>query len=78
MTEKRFTKLETKMDYMSDDIGEIKESMATLIERLSDYTDVKKDVDMLKRFRAWLIGIGTPAAASGGALLGWIKMGGGQ
>lgn len=53
-------------------------NMATLVERLSDYPEVRKDVQSLKRFRAWFVGVITPSAAAGGGLLGYFKVLGGH
>lgn len=78
MTERRFERIENTMSAMHKDMAEIRTDMATLLERLMDYPDVKKDVAGLKRFNAWLIGLGTPSAAGAGILASWFKFGGGQ
>lgn len=70
MAKDPLSRIEAHLVRMDDKVDDLTTNMATVLERIADYTDVKKDVQGLKRFRAWYLGtIGVGATSA----LGWAS-----
>lgn len=68
-----------KLDTMTVTMTTFAQHLATVMERTNDLPEIRGDVQSLKRTRAWLVGILTPAGAASGGMLGYFKFfGGGQ
>jgi len=63
-----------RIDRIADDITDLKVSMATLVEKLTDYPDLKKDVESLKTFKQRVYTVlGYSAAGSSVGGVGWLS-----
>lgn len=70
MAKDPLARIEVSMERLIDKVSDLSTNMATIMERVADYPEIKKDVQSLKRFRAWYLGTAGVGVTS---VLGWAS-----